>query len=649
VIDPTTLPPDIALLVEALDNAEVGVSVLDQDLTLVYCNRKCLELMDFPEAFAVRGTPFETFIRYNAQRGEYGPGDIEALVAERVARARLREPHRFERTRPDGSRIEVIGRPLPSGGTVTSYHLRPSSHRVLHQPGLTFEQLLSALDQIAAGLHIWDPEGRLVYANARIRIVNEAAGAPLRAGMSFEEHIRERIAAGGLPDAAGDPEGYVARRMELHRLGDRHHTTRMLDGRWMMIRDYRLPDGSTVTTSQDITEMKRVEQAYRDSEQRFRDFVNASSDRFWETDADFRFTMLVDTNNERRFPPASQVIGKTRWEYVGIDPEDDENFAAHLAVLEAQQPFRDFRYVLPAPDGSPRYWRVSGVPIVNAEGRFAGYRGTSTDETEFSAELARAHNELQDALRTAEIANRSKSLFLATVSHELRTPLNAIIGFSELLVNRIFGPLGDPHYEDYARDIQTSGQHLLSLIEDVLDLSRVEMGQIRPRLGRVDLRREARSAIAMVQARRNQEIAEITLEIPAGFPDLNADARLIRQILINLISNAVKFTPPTGRITVSASIDDDGVLLVVADDGIGIDPKDHAKVLRPFEQADNRLSRRYDGVGLGLPLTKAFVESHGGTLELESAIGVGTTISIRLPPDRIETSDSATPLAAAEG
>jgi two-component system cell cycle sensor histidine kinase PleC len=404
-----------------------------------------------------------------------------------------------------------------------------------------------------------------------------------------------------------------------------------------------------VTTSQGITEMKRVEQAYRDSEQRFRDFVNASSDRFWETDAEFRFTMLVDTNNERRFPPASQVIGKTRWEYVGIDPEDDENFAAHLAVLEAQQPFRDFRYVLPAPDGSPRYWRVSGVPIVDAAGRFAGYRGTSTDETAFSAELERAQNELQDALRAAEIANRSKGLFLATVSHELRTPLNAIIGFSELLVNRIFGPLGDPHYEDYARDIQSSGQHLLSLIEDVLDLSRVEMGQIRPRLGRVDLRREARSAIAMVQARRNQDIAEITLEIPTGFPDLNADARLIRQILINLISNAVKFTPPTGRITVSASTDDDGVLMVVADDGIGIDPKDHAKVLRPFEQADNRLSRRYDGVGLGLPLAKAFVESHGGTLELESAIGVGTTISIRLPPDRIETTSAAAPLAAAEG
>ena len=180
----------------------------------------------------------------------------------------------------------------------------------------------------------------------------------------------------------------------------------------------------------------------------------------------------------------------------------------------------------------------------------------------------------------------------------------------------------------------------------MLDLSRIEMGQIRLRLGLVDLPIEIQAAVAMVRARRGQEIASIQIEVAEGFPTLNADARLIRQILINLISNAAKFTPPSGRILVTAQVVDDGISIAVIDDGIGIDPADHAKVLRPFEQADNRLSRRYEGVGLGLPLTKALVEVHNGQLQLESAIGEGTTITIRLPKERI---DGTRPGALAAG
>jgi two-component system cell cycle sensor histidine kinase PleC len=358
--------------------------------------------------------------------------------------------------------------------------------------------------------------------------------------------------------------------------------------------------------------------------------------------------MVVDTKVARRFPPVSQLIGKTRWEVIGRDPEDDAHLAAHKAALEAHQPFRDFRYEVPVPDGSTRFWRVSGVPVFDEAGTFTGYRGTSSDETEFSQELARARRELQEALRQAEVANRAKSLFLATVSHELRTPLNAIIGFSDLMVNRVFGPLGNRHYEGYVQDIQVSGQHLLSLIEDVLDLSRIEMGQIRLRLGRVDLRSEAQSAVAMVKARRGQQVAEILVDIPDQFPALSADARLIRQILINLVSNAAKFTTADGHIRVAAEVDGDGVAISVADDGIGIDPADHGKVLRPFEQADNRLTRRYEGVGLGLPLTKAFVEVHGGALSLDSAVGKGTTITIRLPRERIAGPEEGLQAAAAD-
>jgi len=646
--DPTTPPPEVSVLTAALDHADIGISVFDRSLALVYCNTRFIELFEYPAEFAAPGTPLDTFLQYESRRNKHGPRDDQVRAREWVHHARPPIAERLEITRPNGTQIELVRRPLPDGGVVTTYREHSRSGPGPMAPSISFEALMLALDYMTDGFHVWDADDRLIYANARVQKINQAGGTPLRLGMNFEEHVRDRVTAGQVPDALADPEAYIANRLELHRLGGRTLTTRMPGGRWVLIRDHRLPDGGTITSSQDVTELKRVEQAYRDSEQRFHDFVNASSDRFWEMDANLRFTMVVDTKVARRFPPVSQLIGKTRWEVIGVDPEDDLYLAAHKATLDAHEAFRDFRYEVPAPDGSTRFWRVSGVPVFDEAGTFVGYRGTSSDETEFSQELARARRELQEALRQAEVANRAKSLFLATVSHELRTPLNAIIGFSDLMVNRVFGPLGNQHYEGYAHDIQISGQHLLSLIEDVLDLSRIEMGQIRLRLGRVDLRSEAQAAVAMVKARRGQQIAEIRIEVPDGFPTLSADARLIRQILINLVSNAAKFTTPDGHITVTAELDGDGVAVRVADDGIGIDPADHGKVLRPFEQADNRLTRRYEGVGLGLPLTKAFVEVHGGVLTLDSAVGKGTTITIRLPSERIAGPEEDLQAAAAD-
>lgn len=625
------------MLREALAGSDAGFSVFDAEFRLVLCNARFLELLDFPEHLGAQGTPFEAFIRLNAERGEYGPGDVDQLVKERLERARLKEPHRFERERLDGQRLEIIGRPLPSGGFVTTYLDRTLDRAPMAAEGVDFTTLLRALEHTSEGFHIWDAEDRMIFANARMRTLGESQGIPVRIGMTFEEHVRTRVEAGAVTEALNDPEGYIAWRLEMHRVGDRSHVTGITDGRYLLAHDYRLPDGGTVTTTLDITDMKRAESALKESEARLRDFVTASSDRFWELDENLRFTMLVDTNEDRQHPPAEQFIGKTRWEQAGIDLEQNPVWRAHAETMRAHLPFRDFRYDIPDPDGEIRHWRLSGVPIFDEDGVFRGYRGTSTDETEWRRERETTRRELQAALRQAEVANRAKSLFLATVSHELRTPLNAIIGFSDLLVDQVFGTLGDSRYRDYARDIQSSGHHLLGLIEDVLDLSRVEMGQIQLRETKIDLAGTIQAAITLVRSRHADATAAIDLIAPDDLPPLWVDGRLLRQILINLISNAVKFTPADGHIAISADYDDGGLSIRIKDTGIGIEPKDLVKIQRPFEQADNSLSREYEGVGLGLPLARSFVELHGGQLDIESEPGVGTTATIRLSGERISS------------
>jgi signal transduction histidine kinase len=274
----------------------------------------------------------------------------------------------------------------------------------------------------------------------------------------------------------------------------------------------------------------------------------------------------------------------------------------------------------------------------------------SRRQTELGLSIARreaegAAEQARTAMLSAEAANRAKTQFLANMSHELRTPLNAIIGFAEVIaINRVSGP---DKIREYARDIHSSGQHLLNVINDILDIARIEAGSLTLREEWADV--EALLAMPLDLCR--QRIAEngltLAVNVPTGLPDLYCDARLVRQMLINLLSNAAKFTPRGGTITVSVAIAGDGHLAAsVADTGIGIAPEHIADALAPFRQVDNELARRYDGSGLGLPLSKAFIELHGGSLALESRPNEGTTVTLRFPKTRL--GDAAAPAPSFE-
>ncbi len=255
------------------------------------------------------------------------------------------------------------------------------------------------------------------------------------------------------------------------------------------------------------------------------------------------------------------------------------------------------------------------------------------------AQIQRHEGAQRKAHQQAEAANRAKSEFLANMSHELRTPLNAILGFSEVLMHEMAGPLGQPRYREYAADIHDSGRHLLAVINDILDLSKIEAGRVEIVDGEIEVEALAQKAVRLLAERAEHAGVEIGLLSQPNLPLLIADERLVKQALLNLLSNAVKFTPRGGRIEVCLSLAADGAFCVrVRDTGIGIGEADLARVLTPFSQVESALSRNFQGTGLGLPLTKSFIEMHGGSLELESRLGDGTEVTLRFPPERVRPS-----------
>jgi two-component system cell cycle sensor histidine kinase PleC len=247
-----------------------------------------------------------------------------------------------------------------------------------------------------------------------------------------------------------------------------------------------------------------------------------------------------------------------------------------------------------------------------------------------TAELADLAEKYAEEKTRAEEANAAKSKFLANMSHELRTPLNAIIGFSEIMESGMFGPLGDEKYIEYSRDIRESGKYLLDVINDILDMSKIEAGGIRLSPEAVELDTLLADCIRVVSTRASEKRLAIKAEVEPGI-HLNADRRALKQIALNLLSNAVKFTPNGGAVTVQGRLRGGAVIIGIKDNGIGIPRQALQKLGRPFEQVESQLTKRHQGSGLGLAIAKSLVELHGGAMRIRSRLGRGTLVMVRLP------------------
>jgi signal transduction histidine kinase len=321
-----------------------------------------------------------------------------------------------------------------------------------------------------------------------------------------------------------------------------------------------------------------------------------------------------------------------------------------VPVVAVARPLRDVPIVVEAAvtqDVALAGWRRS-IPWVVLGGvvaviavvlllRFLGFQFRRLEDSERSLseknrELEALAADLRQAQFVAEEATRSKSMFLAGMAHELRTPLNAVLGFSDIILNEIYGPVAPTRYRGYAGYISESGRHLLSLINDLLDLSKIEAGKLDLEIETLrspDLGDHAKRLTAGLAAEHH---VTVSVSVAQDCPIIHADERAARQILLNLLSNAIKFTPAGGKVTLSfARSGAEGALIEVADSGVGMSPEEINVALLPYGQTDSSLMSRTPGTGLGLPLVKALVEKHGGTLSVASERGSGTTVTVFLP------------------
>lgn len=621
---------------------EQGLAVTDKNLHLIACNRQFLDLHCYKGEMPEGGMPLFNVILAFAQSGAYGPGDPQKLAETRIAvLAAPDRPTHEQRKHMTGRIIDVWRTSMP-GGLIISTYTDITDVKEAEAKAEQFKTLLTEiLDTVPASVALYDTDRRLVFFNKATTDLFDWQPELLRPGILYQDQIRDTMNKKMALDAIGNEEEYLAARIKCFDTGSQNIETARPGGRWSLSSFAKTSDGSTVVIRYDIGDRKRTEQALRESEENFRNLFENS-----------QLGISITRNEKLMF--CNQALAKI-FGYDDIDdimrisntrllaaPHERDRIAQYINARTAGENVPDsYEFEGVRKDGG-RIWLRRSARIVSWRGMPA-IQGTIIDVTNRRL----AEERLRQAVTDAEFANRSKSDFLAKMSHELRTPLNAIIGFSEVLKAETFGALGHAKYAEYVADISASGHHLLDMINDILDMSKIEAGKYELRMGDIDPRTLVQETVQVVNPQIEQKRIAIETHFGETVATLTGDQRAIKQILLNLLSNAIKFTPENGRITVTAeAAENDFLDISVVDTGIGVASEDIEKVLKPFNQVGSAQVTVHHGTGLGLPIVRSLVELHKGRMHFSSEPGVGTAVRVSFPNHRAAKSKTAADIGA---
>jgi signal transduction histidine kinase len=627
------------LLEATIAHMDQGLLVLDRDFCLKLWNRRYEELTGLPPGFLEVGMPIREVLSFLAHRGAFGPGDPEARLQERLDSARNVEARVEIRMHLLGTTLRLDRHALPEGGSVT-----------------TFTDITAAQCQ----------EEELRASQARF-----AALANMSSDWIWEQDAELRCT---FISPTKDTVFALASRLDLGKRADELDLVIDDEGAWRAylddlarrrpFRDVRLKvrdvfgqirhivlsgdpifapnaaflgyrgTGSDVTAEAEaLARAKSAESAAEHAHGRLMTAIEATTQGFALFDAEDRLVagnrhylnrLLVDPTDDGRGWTLEQIIDAlyaAGWRGIipGTDrPASPEEWKTWRLRLHRDPPPRPVVY-----QGSDGTWNI----ISERRTADGGTVSIRVDVTE----LKRSEEELRLARDAAEATGRAKNEFLASMSHELRTPLNAIIGFAEIMKGELFGPLGTPRYRTYAHDILTSATYLMDLIRDVLDTAKIEAGRKEIVSVPIELKPEIDGCLEMMRDSIGSAGLFLQEKLPPELPRVRGDARSLRQVLLNLLSNAAKFTPAGGRVTLAAASDERCVRLSVTDTGIGIPAEVLPRLGRPFEQVGSVLHRKRPGSGLGLALSRSLAELMGGSLSIESVEGEGTTVTLTLP------------------